>query len=142
MVPFINDQKVRITEENHKTEGYGAWRERAGLTTHFQDLGGHSWSKRERHWSLESQGSGQAPGTGRDSHKHCPLHHHTKSGCAPPSPTLHPSLPPLWAPPTPPGLTERLRERWSGHGGSHGLGLGVGAGVQGLGAPGLMPWLA
>ena len=27
-------------------------------------------------------------------------------------------------------------------GGSHGLGLGVVAGVQGLGAPGLMPWLA
>lgn len=38
-------------------------------------------------------------------------------------------------------LTERLRNVGP-VGGSQGLGLGVVAGVQGLGTPGLMPWLA
>lgn len=46
--------------------------------------------------------------------------------------------------PTPLAPQDSLRGRGSVGpvGGSHGLGLGVVAGVQGLGAPGLMPWLA
>lgn len=43
VVPFINGQKVRITEESlrgHKADSYGAWRDGAGLSTHFQDSGG------------------------------------------------------------------------------------------------------
>lgn len=60
VIPFIKDQKVRITEESYKAEGYGAWRERAGLTTHFQDLGGTAGPR--------GRGTGHSSHKGQDRH--------------------------------------------------------------------------
>lgn len=108
MVPFINGQKVRITEESHKAEGYGAWTDRAGLTTHFQDLGGTAGPR--------GRGTGHSNHKGQDRHLGqggivistflyttlSPDGLHQTPPCTP----VHPF--------GPPGLTERLRECWSG----------------------------
>lgn len=76
--------------------GPGEMGQGSPLTSRTQ---GHNWSKRERHWSLESQGSGQAPGREWDLHK--PPHlHHTQPAMA--------SAKPHSEPPSVPGLTERL----------------------------------
>lgn len=104
VVPFINDQKVRITEESHKAEGYGAWRDRAELTTRFQDRGGTAGPR--------GTGTGHLNHKGQDRHLGqggivistflyttlSPDELHQTPPCTP----VHPF--------GPPGLTERLRE--------------------------------
>lgn len=108
VVPFINDQNVRITEESHKAEGHGAWRERAGLTTHFQDLGATAGPR--------GRGTGHSSHRGQDRHL-------GQGGIvistflyATPSPDALHQGPPCTPAHSfgPPGLTERPRECRSG----------------------------
>lgn len=114
MVPFINDQKVRITEENHKAEGYGAWRERAGLTTHFQDLGVTAGPRGRGTGHLSHKGQDRHLGQGGIVISTVPYTTTRSRDVLHQAPPCTPRRHRFGRPPTPPGLTERLRERWSG----------------------------